>query len=86
MKLTVILAKSAQKQLDKLPDEVAERVLKKLTLLESNPRSLDTKKLKGSNAYRVRVGDYRVIYEIHDGHLLVIVIEVGHRREIYRSD
>lgn len=83
MMYVVILAKTVEKQLDKLPNDVAARILKKLTTLELNPRSSDTKKLKGCNAYRVRVGDYRVIYEIHDRQLLVIVIQVGHRRDIY---
>lgn len=52
--------------------------------LESNPRSPDVKKLKGRNAWRIRVGDYRVIYEIHDRELHILVITVGHRREVYR--
>lgn len=86
MKYTVILAKTAQKQLDKLPEDVCNRVLRKLTTLETHPRSTDTKKLKGTDAYRVRVGDYRILYEIEDGRLLVLVIQIGHRRDIYRSD
>lgn len=86
MKYTVILAKSAQKQLDKLPDDTRGRVLRKLSTLEANPRSPDTKKLKGTDAYRVRVGDYRIIYEIEDGKLLILVIQIGHRREVYRGD
>jgi mRNA interferase RelE/StbE len=52
--------------------------------LESNPRPPDVKKLKGRNAWRIRVGDYRVIYEIHDRELHILVITVGHRREVYR--
>jgi mRNA interferase RelE/StbE len=48
------------------------------------PRPADVKKLKGRDAWRIRVGDYRVIYEIHDRVLQIIVITVGHRREIYR--
>jgi mRNA interferase RelE/StbE len=84
MRYSVILPKSVQKELERLPDEVVNRVLARLAGLEVNPRPPDVKKLKGRNAWRIRVGDYRVIYEIHDRELQVLVITVGHRREIYR--
>jgi mRNA interferase RelE/StbE len=84
MKFQVILPKSVQKELDRLPDEIANRILARLSTLETNPRPADVKKLKGRDAWRIRVGDYRVIYEIHDRVLQIIVITVGHRREIYR--
>lgn len=84
MRYEVILPKSVQKELARLPDDIASRILARLTLLESNPRPADVKKLKGREAWRIRVGDYRVIYEIHDRVLQVIVITIGHRREIYR--
>jgi mRNA interferase RelE/StbE len=84
MRYRVILPKSAQKELDRLPDDIARRILARLAGLETNPRPADVKKLKGRTAWRIRVGDYRVIYEIHDRVLQVIVITVGHRRQIYR--
>jgi mRNA interferase RelE/StbE len=84
MKYQVILPRSVQKELDRLPDEIANRILARLAELETNPRPPDVKKLKGRDAWRIRVGDYRVIYEIHDRILQIIVITVGHRREIYR--
>ena len=84
MRYQVILPKSVQKELDRLADDVAQRIMIRLTGLETNPRPADVKKLKGRDAWRIRVGDYRVIYEIHDRVLQVIVITVGHRREIYR--
>jgi mRNA interferase RelE/StbE len=84
MRYRVILPKSVQKELDRLSDEIANRVLARLTELEINPRPPDLKKLKGRSAWRIRVGDYRVIYEIHDRELQVLVITVGHRREVYR--
>ena len=84
MRYRVILPKSVQKALDRLPDEVVKRVLARLGQLETNPRPADMKKLKGRDAWRIRIGDYRVIYEIHDQQLQVLVITVGHRREIYR--
>ena len=84
MKFQIILPKSVQKELDRLPDEIANRILARLAGLETNPRPADVKKLKGRDAWRIRVGDYRVIYEIHDRVLQIVVITVGHRREIYR--
>ncbi len=84
MRYEVILPKSVRKELDRLPDEIANRILARLAGLETNPRPADVKKLKGRDAWRIRVGDYRVIYEIHDRVLQILVITVGHRREIYR--
>jgi len=52
--------------------------------LEENPRPPGSKKLKGRAGYRLRIGDYRVIYEIEDNILRVIVIDVGHRKDIYQ--
>ncbi len=84
MRYRVILPRSVQKELDRLPDEVARRILTRLAGLEINPRPADVKKLKGRDAWRIRVGDYRVIYEIHDRELRILVITVGHRGDIYR--
>jgi mRNA interferase RelE/StbE len=84
MSYQVILPKSVQKELDRLADDDTRRILARLAALEINPRPADVKKLKGRDAWRIRVGDYRVIYEIHDRVLRVIVITVGHRREVYR--
>ena len=84
MKYRVVLPKTARKALDRLPDEVVTRILDRLAELETNPRPADVKKLKGREAWRIRVGDYRVIYEIHDRELQILIITVGHRRDIYR--
>jgi mRNA interferase RelE/StbE len=84
MRYRVILTKSVQKELDRLPDEIVNRILARLAGLETNPRPPDVKKLKGRKAWRIRVGDYRVIYEIHDRELRVLVITIGHRGDVYR--
>jgi mRNA interferase RelE/StbE len=84
MRYRVILPKSVQKELDRLSDDVVRRILARLGQLETNPRPSDVKKLKGRDAWRIRVGDYRVIYEIHERQLEILVITIGHRREIYR--
>ncbi|HEV2330894.1 MAG TPA: type II toxin-antitoxin system RelE/ParE family toxin [Verrucomicrobiae bacterium] len=82
MRYQVILPKSVQKELDHLPGEVANLILARLSALEANPRPPDVKKHKGREAWRIRVGDYRVIY---DRALHVVIIAVGPRREIYRG-
>lgn len=80
---TVVFPKSVQKQIDRLPGKEAERVLDRIAALETDPRPHDCKKLKGREAWRVRVGDYRIIYEIHDRALQIVLIVVGHRRDVY---
>jgi len=84
MRYHVILPKSVQKELNRLPDEMVNRILIRLAELEMHPRPPDVKKLKGRSAWRIRAGDYRVIYEIHDRELQILVVTVGHRREVYR--
>ena len=80
---TVLILPSAQKQLSKLPNSVASRIEDKILELEGDPRPPGCKKLRGRDAWRIRIGDYRAIYEIHDGKLIVTVITIGHRREVY---
>ncbi len=85
MSYLVSLRASAEKELDGLPERVAERIIKRLLELETNPRPSDCKKLKGINAYRLRVGDYRVIFQINDKEKEVSIESIGHRKEIYRK-
>ena len=73
---TVSLTKKAQKQLDKLSDEISEPLLEAISSLEKNPRPIGYKKLKGRNGCRIRVGNYRIIYEIFDSVLLIDVIAI----------
>ena len=84
MRYRVIIPKSVQKELDRLPDDVVRRILARLAQLETTPRPADVKKLKGRAAWRIRVGDFRVIYEIQDRQVQILVVTIGHRREIYR--
>ena len=80
---TVSLSKKATKQLDKLSDKIAEPIFKAIGDLANDPRPSGCKKLKGREGYRVRIGDYRVIYEIFDHMLLIDVVNLGHRKDIY---
>ncbi|MEK7282051.1 MAG: type II toxin-antitoxin system RelE/ParE family toxin [Chloroflexota bacterium] len=70
--------------MDKLPPPVHTRISRKILSLENNPRPRGTKKLSGREEYRLRVGDYRVLYTIDDRNTVVIIFAVGHRREVYR--
>ena len=80
---TVSLSKKAQKQLDKLSDNIAEPILAAIADLEENPRPQGYIKLKGRGGYQVRVGNYRIIYEVFDLELIVVIIALGHRKDIY---
>ncbi len=80
----VALAASAEKELDALPSKVIARILPRLESLASSPRPPGCKKLKGGdNEWRIRVGDYRVVYEIDDTGKTVDVTRIAHRREVY---
>jgi mRNA interferase RelE/StbE len=86
MRYTIIIPKPVQKQLKNLPAETYQRIIEKIEQLSSQPRSLDTKKLKGlENEYRIRIGDYRVRYEINDKALTVLLLSCRHRRDAYRD-
>jgi mRNA interferase RelE/StbE len=75
----------ADKQLAKLDGSVRIRVAQRIDQLAENPRPQGCKKLKGDdNLWRVRAGDYRIVFSIHDDLLLVLVIRIAHRREVYR--
>ena len=81
----VRLSRQAQKDLDRLPDEVWQRVQSALAALRENPRPQGSAKLRdGSDTYRVRIGDYRALYDIDDAERAVMVLRVQHRREACR--
>lgn len=82
---TIKLTKTAQKQLDKLPNTQIERIKVELLELANNPRPSGVKKLKGQEGYRIRVGDYRILYFIFDNILLVEVVKVGQRGNFYNE-
>lgn len=82
-KYTIVLSRKAKKQLDKLRSPIAKPILEAIEGLGGNPRPAGCIKLTDREGYRIRVGDYRIIYDIYDNTLVVDVIEVGHRREIY---
>ncbi len=75
---------AASKAIERLEVALQRRVLARLESLASDPRAPGCIKLRGEEAYRVRVGDYRIIYSIHDRELIVLVVDVGHRGDVYR--
>lgn len=84
MTYRVIIASSARREIDKLPKDIRDRITTNIFALEQNPRPHGVIKKKGEDAYRIRVGDYRVVYTIEDDVRIVIVIKAGHRRDVYR--
>jgi mRNA interferase RelE/StbE len=80
----VALTASAEKELNGLPSKVVARIVARLEQLAVSPRPQGCKKLKtGDNQWRVRVGDYRIVYEIDDTAKAVDVTRIAHRREVY---
>lgn len=82
--MKLVLPRSAQKELDKIPDEIAFRISHKIFELAKDPYGFGSQKLEGGKGYRIRIGDYRVVYIVDKKEKIVTIIKVGHRREIYR--
>lgn len=84
MSYSVVIPKQVQKQLDKLPEQVYQRILKKLRLLEDEPRPSGAIKLKGmDDEYRLRVSNYRLRYKVDDDKQVVILSRCQHRKNVY---
>ena len=78
--------RTAQKELSKLPKDIQQRIAVKIEELKTNPYPPGVKALKnGDGRLRFRVGDYRVIYKIEEDQLIILIVKVGHRRNIYKS-
>jgi len=85
MAYTVIYQRPAEVALRKLPREIQARIMRKVDQLADDPFPSGTEKLKAPvDLWRIRIGDYRVIYTVERKGLLVLVLKVGHRREVYR--
>ena len=79
----VRITRTAQKQLDKIPSQIATGLFDLILSLATNPRPPGCKKLKGRGGFRIRKGDFRIIYDVIDKLLIVEVIAVGDRKDIY---
>jgi mRNA interferase RelE/StbE len=80
----ILIERYAQKQIMRLDKKVIPVIKTAISKLADNPRPSGSKKLRGEDAYRIRVGNYRIIYEINDDNILVIVVSVGHRKDVYK--
>ena len=79
----IVIKKSAAKELEKLPKKDRARVIERVRGLANDPRPSGCKKLSAQEKYRIRQGDYRILYQIIDDEVLVVVVKVGHRRDVY---
>ena len=84
MTYRLLIEKAAQRALTDIPQLDQDRIISAIRGLTANPRPQKVRKLSGRDAWRIRVGYYRIIYEINDDRLVVLVIRVGHRRDVYR--
>ncbi len=78
------IKRSATKELRRIAAKDQRRIIDRIRSLSGDPRPADTKKLSGEEKYRIRQGDYRILYQIYDETITVVVVRIGHRRDVYR--
>lgn len=81
---SLVVKKSAERELRSLPKADLRRVTDRILDLAQDPRPPGHEKLSGQEHYRIRQGDYRVVYAIDDDHRVITIVKIGHRREVYR--
>ncbi len=81
----LVFRKSVAKDLRRLPNKDVAQILERINALAMEPRAVGCEKLSGQERYRVRCGDYRVVYQIEDRRLTVLIVKVGHRSDVYRK-
>lgn len=81
----ILIKPSAKKELEKLPRKDLRKIVTKIQNLSSEPRPIGSEKLSGDDKYRVRQWNYRIVYSIEDEQLIIFVVKIGHRRDIYRK-
>jgi len=79
------IKRSAAKELAQVPPKDRGRIVARIQALAEDPRPAGAEKLSGQERYRVRQGDYRILYEIEDQVLRIMVVKIGHRRDVYRA-
>ncbi len=80
----IIIKRSVSKDLRKIPKKDVQQILEAIQTLAENPRPAQSKKLSGQERYRLRQGSYRILYSIEDEKLVICVVKVGNRRDVYR--
>jgi len=81
---SLLIKPSAVKELERLPAKPRRLIVRKIESIAEDPRPRGSEKLSGKDLHRVRQGDYRVLYDVQDKARVVVVIRIGHRREVYR--
>jgi mRNA interferase RelE/StbE len=81
----IVIKKSALKELSLIPAPYNVKIVKAIDNLAQNPRPTGVKKLKGEEAYRIRVGDYRIVYSIEDTIKILVIQRIGHRKDVYKK-
>jgi len=84
-KYRITIKKSAAKELEEVPAKDLRKLVKRIQTLSANPRPHGPQKLSSREQYRLRQGDYRIVYSIDDRRVLIDIVKIGHRRDIYRS-
>ena len=86
MSYRIEFKRSAAKALKKIPKANRKRIVEKIDSLAESPPNPDTTKMKGNNPFhKIRVGDYRIVYEIQEDVLVMLIFKIGHRKDIYRN-
>jgi mRNA interferase RelE/StbE len=80
----ITVKKSAIKELENTPKKDLQRIVKRIEALAFDPRPYGSQKLSAQDCYRIRIGDYRIVYSIRDKNSTVDIFKIGHRREVYR--
>lgn len=81
---SIFFKESIRKDIEAIPRKELQRIMERIGLLAEEPRPVGSEKLSGQERYRVRQGNYRIIYSIQDLEVTVWVVKIGHRREVYR--
>ena len=81
---SVLIKKSAERDLRKIPKADLQRITQRIKDLATSPRPSGNEKLAGQDSYRIRQGDYRIVYTVDDNQRLIEIIKIGHHREVYR--
>ena len=83
-KYKILFRKSVSRDMRRIPNQDIRRILKTIVSFSEDPRPSGAERLSGQERYRVRQGNYRIIYEINDWEIIVVVVKVGHRKDVYR--
>lgn len=81
----IVIKKSAAKEIERIAKNDRIRIIEKIKSLAQNPHPTGSKKLSGQEKYRMRQGNYRILYQIIDDELIINVVKVGHRQDVYRN-